>query len=78
MLEAQIENRLITQLKLMGYGEIHFTESFTMEDNIRECLNKVFKKNYTSDEVSRILRKIKAETDKTMKYLWGTMINWIF
>lgn len=71
MLERDVEKRLITQLKMMGYQEVQFSDTFTMEDNIRECLNKVFKKDYTAEEIKKILRMIQSETDKTMQYAYG-------
>lgn len=70
MIEKQVENRLVNQLCMLGYEKVEFNSSFKMVDNIRNCLNKVFKKDYTTNEVERILNKIQTEADKTAKYAY--------
>lgn len=71
MLEKQIENRLITHLKMLGYEEVRFDDKFTMEENVRVCLNRVFNKEYSKGDIKKILNKIKSDTDKNMKYAYG-------
>ena len=70
MIEKQVEDRLVNQLLMLGYEKVEFKPSFKMVDNIRMCLNKVFKKDYTVSEIEKILNKIQTESDKNSKYAY--------
>lgn len=70
MKEQVIENRLIEQLVGLGYQKVTFSESFTMEDNIRECLSKINNKKYSDSDIDKILKHIKHKTDESAHYAY--------
>lgn len=70
MKEQVIENMLIDQLVGLGYQKVTFSESFTMEDNIRECLSKINNKKYSDSDIDKILKHIKHKTDESAHYAY--------